>query len=328
MDLPTVPGYEYKPLISADAVRVVVLEPAASFESTLRCSLIQYSRSIELGLSDRQHYSAVSYTWGDEPASRQLLVTSNDLEHPEDTMLLIRPHVDSFLRHFRKAHKTVYLWVDAICLNQQDGVEKGQQIQLMGDIFKTAKKVHVWLGEDEGLGAKTFSVIRKLNLSGTDREGSQPKKTTLSPSDVDLLSGLLQKPWFTRRWVIQEIALARHAVLHWGESSLENSWLLSILPAMENSLDLYSARMLLTAREASIRPLGLLELLWRFDGSECGDRRDRVAALMGLVSASQRIAIDYNADDCKSIYARLATQLINESPASAQLTFVHLLAFG
>ena len=60
-----VPLYQYKPLISPDAVRIVALEPAKNFQDHLRCRIIEYSRVGQLAdPDDSKFYSAVSYTWG------------------------------------------------------------------------------------------------------------------------------------------------------------------------------------------------------------------------------------------------------------------------
>lgn len=60
---------------------------------------------------------------------------------PDDTYLRITPNVDSLLRAFRKAQEPVYLWIDAIFLNQGDDAEKAHQVPLMGEIYTMAKRV-------------------------------------------------------------------------------------------------------------------------------------------------------------------------------------------
>jgi hypothetical protein len=62
-------------------------------------------------------------------------------------MLKITPSVNSLLRHFREKKDVRHLWVDAIYLNQADNGEKSIQERLMGDIYRQARRVHIWLGE-------------------------------------------------------------------------------------------------------------------------------------------------------------------------------------
>lgn len=50
------------------------------------------------------------------------------------------------LRSLREPRQSRVLWIDAICINQKDTDEKNIQIPLMGDIYKTASQVVVWLG--------------------------------------------------------------------------------------------------------------------------------------------------------------------------------------
>ncbi|KAH8598523.1 heterokaryon incompatibility protein-domain-containing protein, partial [Bisporella sp. PMI_857] len=151
--------YRYKPLIARDAVRVVALEPSMDTAAPLCCSIIQYTRSAELAkLDNARHYSAVSYSWGLPDFSRRLSCDFGS------TFLHITPNVESLLRRLRKPVKPHYLWLDAICLNQADEAEKDQQIPLMGEIYRQAKKVHIWLGEDDGDAAKLLTSLRLIAL--------------------------------------------------------------------------------------------------------------------------------------------------------------------
>jgi len=166
-------------------------KPAETFGYTLRCSIIQYGRLQELSRADdSRHYSAVSYTWGDEPASRVLICASNDRESREGFELLITPNVNALLRRLREAHKPIYLRLDAICLNQQDEIEKSQQIPLMEEIYKAARKVYLWLGEDKGQGRDTLALVRRLN--------SEPELTT---AETALITKFLRRWRFGRRWL-------------------------------------------------------------------------------------------------------------------------------
>ncbi len=167
------------------------------------------------------HYSAVSYCWGDKPEYSHELAC-RDPRHPL-TALKITPNVDSLLRHLRKPHKSRHLWIDAICLNQEDQDEMSTPAMLMGVIYSQAKKVHIWLGaETDGrLAADAFGLLRRIVL-GDDA-------CRVSPDELAILRPLFGRSWFGRRWVIQEVALARHATVHCGPLSIELSWIVAAL---------------------------------------------------------------------------------------------------
>lgn len=52
------------------------------------------------------------------------------------------------LRRVRDHRKARHLWVDAICINQQDDVEKTSQVAAMGNIYESAARSIVWLGQE------------------------------------------------------------------------------------------------------------------------------------------------------------------------------------
>ena len=138
----------------------------------------------------------------------------------------VRPNLDKALRHLRHETETVVLWVDAVCINQSDEKgEKSTQIAKMKAIYHNASNVCIWLGDGKGDGkddrAKDFQAAMQfsqevLKLTELDRLAVDTK-TTKSWSD---LLDLMRCSWFSRRWVIQELALARDATVHCGEYHL------------------------------------------------------------------------------------------------------------
>ncbi|KAH6690803.1 heterokaryon incompatibility, partial [Leptodontidium sp. MPI-SDFR-AT-0119] len=83
-------------------------------------------------------FSALSYRWGDEaPVSNILL---NGCSIP------VRENLHQFLQHARDAGWYMNLWIDAVCINQDDKAEKAQQIGIMGTVYSLASNVLIWLG--------------------------------------------------------------------------------------------------------------------------------------------------------------------------------------
>jgi hypothetical protein len=93
---------------------------------------------LEEGKSD---FEALSYVWGETKDTIDI--------HCEGQTVGITSNLDAALRHIRKTNRSRFLWVDAICINQNDVSERGHQVKLMRSIYKKARQVLIWIGEDE-----------------------------------------------------------------------------------------------------------------------------------------------------------------------------------
>lgn len=89
-------------------------------------------------LEDEPKYNAVSYVWGTTKHDVPAIVS--------DLPFVVTTNLDCALRHLRYKDHEQTLWVDAFCINQEDSLGKGAQVQLMGQVFSEADKVLVWLG--------------------------------------------------------------------------------------------------------------------------------------------------------------------------------------
>lgn len=171
--------YVYEPLLTASTIRIFCLEPADTEGDPLRGHMIHVDRYEELAKSEfRQRYTAVSYTWGVSGFSERLIISSPGSEY--ESYLKVTSSVRIMLEHFRtKRRKRLFLWIDAICLNQSDNVEKAQQIPLMGEIYYQAHKTYFWLGIEERFDAANVSTYLRL-LAITD---SRPDMATIFGKD-------------------------------------------------------------------------------------------------------------------------------------------------
>jgi hypothetical protein len=107
----------------------------------------------------------------------------------------------------------VSLWVDAICINQQDDDEKTEQLTRMADIYNRAFNVNVWLGTANQTSDKAMDFIREL-VQFEQLQAMLHREESLG-SWLALID-LMCSRWFSRRWVIQELALSRTASVHCG----------------------------------------------------------------------------------------------------------------
>jgi hypothetical protein len=157
-------------------------------------------------------YDALSYTWGSRKSNRKILC--NGLPFPVTDNLF---DALSALRRTRCHHQC--LWIDAICINQDDDSEKSYQVQSMFSIYQNATSVIAWLGLAE---EKVQDAIKIATASQHD---------SLSEDDLRRvrqgLSILFTNPWFERMWVQQEIFSSRQLVLQYGADQLDPKLFLS-----------------------------------------------------------------------------------------------------
>lgn len=225
--------YQYKSL-EADEIRLLKLQGGdtdAEVEGSLRIYRLpedeepQYGHEVLLtrdggfNVHKAPKYQALSYTWGEETRSQPLL---NILEDGTFYHLPIKPNLDDALRQFRKdmtSHQSQMFWIDAVCINQEDVTEKSNQIRKMAMIYNRADSVSVWLGREDKDSSRAIEFIeRLLKLDNFDPLTSDPG----TPAQWAALLNLMHRRWFNRRWIVQEIALARRATIFCGSQSV--SW--------------------------------------------------------------------------------------------------------
>jgi hypothetical protein len=112
----------------------------------------------------------------------------------------------------QKGEVAHYLWADALCINQHDSAERSHQVRMMGDIYRKANALHAWLGFG---GPGTGAVVKILSQCG-DQPPHEFLETYRSV-DFEAWADVLQRRWFSRLWVVQEVALARRMLFHLGE---------------------------------------------------------------------------------------------------------------
>ncbi|KAF7676043.1 hypothetical protein GT037_005548 [Alternaria burnsii] len=187
-------SYRYQSLQHDDSIRLLVLHPSldGTDAGPIRCT-IQHAQ-----LSDESlEYEAVSYTWGSAVQTQTIC-----FQH-DTTKLCVGQNCYNALWRLRRTRGDRLLWIDAICINQDDVQERASQVRIMDRIFDYASNVIVILSEANTNSSALFeelaTVDEDLSLTGRcDRD---------RPSDtiIELLEALFKDPWFARVWVLQEV---------------------------------------------------------------------------------------------------------------------------
>ncbi|KAI0189064.1 heterokaryon incompatibility protein-domain-containing protein [Astrocystis sublimbata] len=332
--------YEYAAITAPRAIRVMRLHPG------LETDPIQISLEVT-ALDSAPNFESISYCWGTNQDRREVTC--------DGATLYITNSLFTGLAYFRHADKPRTLWADAICINQADAIEKGGQVLLMPHIYSKATRTLVWLGvaEDPVYGAVSRSVtdsIRQASqlLPAFDPESASDiaaKTQALHPDslrlreegkpnildhDWSLLSALLARPWFRRKWVIQEIALSREVVLHAG-GGVEVPW--PELAHLAFNIELLGIMRLgnlefgKSGLEVSLSPLHCVGCVYTvqlyrqystlLDGVlaslmfNCTDPRDHVYSLLNMGTIGPSIVPDYTASDGE-VFRRFAIAMLVE----------------
>ena len=240
--------YEYQPLQTPTSTRLLVLHPAGTTHR-ISCSLLQTD------LSAKPVYEALSYVWGERANPVEIVCDGSELE--------VTQNLAAALRQLRPSDVDAdprVLWVDAICINQEDIPEREQQVRIMGEVYQGAASVLVWLGEepqeggfenawacmkdmaervwprrqeliDWNTGFMRFAEVestrdgqRKRNMSQMIRDPQEINRYfDIKPADsheFQAIGKIFRRSWFSRAWTFQEHFLATQRVFHCGRFSM------------------------------------------------------------------------------------------------------------
>ncbi|KAM0808961.1 putative Heterokaryon incompatibility protein 6, OR allele [Seiridium cardinale] len=262
---------------------------------------ISFPPDAELANEWRYH-EALSYTWGD-PANR-----FDDVLFLDQAPLRISKNLSEALRRFRIPDRPRRLWVDAVCINQDDIPERNDQVARMHLIYRYASRVLIWLGEDSSVedGAMSFKFLQWSqaqpvksvhDLLAQFNMAYNPCQGDLTP---EIIRQFFARPWFSRRWIVQEAlqdSMSGIVQMHCGEFSVGwNTFATAMLdwavrePEFRDSFPVQLAQGSSNARSS--------HTIWaivHFQQFGCQDPRDCIAALLNLrrVPDSSPFRVDY-----------------------------------
>jgi hypothetical protein len=247
-------------------------------------------------------FEALSYQWGSQDDPGTAFIKPLSTGDSSITTFAIGKNLESALRHLRYTSELRILWVDAICINQNDNTEKAAQVVRMSDIYSLAARVVVWLGpaEDDSdlaistlayLGAQVETTLDAYRLTSPGAE-----EPTWYDIDCDLpyseaqwkaIDCLILRAWFTRVWTAQEIQLAnRLAIIQVGNATLLWSLFRSATECLKDKPSHGEERLSLSKVTSSTmngknRPLS--DLFRRHAHRQCSNAHDKVYGLLAMV---------------------------------------------
>ncbi|KAH6894671.1 heterokaryon incompatibility protein-domain-containing protein [Thelonectria olida] len=276
-------------------IRVLVVKPGkpgAPLVGTL----------VKAGIGGELHFHALSYTWGDPSNPRYMMLNGHEVP--------ITKNLAKALDDLRQSKGYLVIWVDALCINQKDNVEKSHQVRRMKDIYQSAMDVLIWLGDGSYGVAEAFQWLSEL--PNTDFSNEASLNQLLNPQVVHELQRILDSPWWRRVWIVQELALARRALVCCGRHTLPFEYFDALAQAqmrflrsgasvnltlnfMLSPLDSQDLVMLCDIRNRfrDQGPYNLAELIQAtFFRIQATDPRDRFYGLLGLTTKKDREGLD------------------------------------
>lgn len=139
-----------------DAKCIRVLDIHEALESASSSPLKGRLRIVNLAYAAREKFAALSYVWGVASKSRSILCDGFHLS--------ITPNGYSALLDLRKKLGAFTIWVDAVCIDQQNIREKEYQIPLMGEIYSCAAPTYIWLGEGDERSDRAMKLLGKTGI--------------------------------------------------------------------------------------------------------------------------------------------------------------------
>jgi hypothetical protein len=193
---------------------------------------------VEANLDSAPPYAAVSYVWGDPTITHRVSLVDGALDVTESLygmlkdmyvfLLLARDNHSTYGELW--SHDAVHVWIDALCIEQQNSLEKGVQVPMITNIYSTAAHVFVYTGPEKDNSSQGINLLHKLHhlyINNVSRDLESP----ICADDYDKgLSSLpvrhepawkaarllLRRQWPTRVWIVQEFVVNRSVALLCG----------------------------------------------------------------------------------------------------------------
>lgn len=315
----------YSPLPHQRAIRLLRIESGTG-EEGIQTTLETFD------LDSKTQFTALSYVWGNGASQREIIC--NGHKKP------ITRNLWGVLARLQKQRFDCLLWVDAICINQEDEGEKSFQVPMMRDIYERAANVIFWLGEQERYDEDAVNLMRDFSERyPTQLDLERHRGKTLEQLGLPSIdhgwtgwASLFCRPWFGRVWIVQEFLNARKSVFMSGALEIPTELLVycgyatGVCVAIgravaRHNMNVHNIKRVVLRlqalgiyqpdrREPGKDDVRIFDLWCRSQQLEATDPRDRVFALLSTQTAVNMDMIDYRKDEA-TVYTEIATKALN-----------------
>ncbi|KLJ12168.1 hypothetical protein EMPG_09596 [Blastomyces silverae] len=320
--------YNHTALEQSDSIRLAEILPGQSNDN-LQLNL-QHTT-----LQNAPAYEALSYEWAGNLGLRPVKCGSQEFR--------LSANLRAGLKRLRYTNRRRLIWVDAICIDQDNSQERSHQVSLMRDIYRNAQRALIWIGEEKEHTGAAFEIIPALaenwaaQGSQDDKPPSMPPRSTaephanqlLDPSNKALWNSIIDvftRPYFKRTWIIQEIIVSKAASVICGGwmvdwTSFHRAANHIVQDEFRASREPQPSTLFLIAlirrieRRFEKRDLRLRTLLRHFRASKALDPRDKVFALLGLMCGNNASPTDRQLKGIKADYTKPVEHVYRETAA-------------
>ncbi|KAF2446575.1 HET-domain-containing protein [Karstenula rhodostoma CBS 690.94] len=284
--------------LSPPNIRILRIPPAPSEADTT--DLFECTIQV-VSLGKLPQYETISYVWGSVTDQVPILVSGHRIE--------ISRSLSGALRQLQLPDRDRLLWVDQICINQQNLEEKADQVQLMSIIYTKCSRCIAWMGEvRDDMLADADAAVQLIQYMAAASRAQDPHAEPLPPTFPDVFGAAVEalknigpdeNAWWMRIWTVQEAALPEHVALQWGPfeiswSTLQQAreaWVFNRPQPLSDMIDQYFAGMqilrnLMThvtwLNLARHRFDDLFEMIHRYRLRQATNPRDKIYGLLGL----------------------------------------------
>jgi hypothetical protein len=310
--------FSHRPLDLHEAsIRLIQVQKVLSVdEGLIQCSIEQATTSAS--------YSCLSYRWGN-PSHHHYSIRINGKR------FAVRENLFNYLEVLRAglspmSTQSEPMWIDALCIDQDNPQERNHQVAQMGDIYSRAKCVFVWLGKIPRPETQSItSLVRMKTVLYHDEEC--PDRYIPQQNRVNA-NVITQNEYWNRTWIIQEVILARRVevVLHdrtvylsdflFEVGKCDNGTYKHFYSLFNYNAGLKSQSLLSTRRKIRLQQSSgsdlcdridadkllrqiyldhrLIILLYRFRGMKCENPYDRIFSLLSISEEGRKVQVDYS----------------------------------
>lgn len=268
--------------LQAPSIRLIRLKPDLSRDGHIQCEL-RHS-SIE------DDYVCLSYVWGNDSAGQWIFINGK--------LFWVRENLWRFLwstwQKRIKDSRSTWHWIDALCIDQENNIERGHQVQQMGRIYAQASMVISWLGWDK-------KIENFLSAAASQKNGKVIPGKDLRLCDSE---------YWSRAWVTQELMLGRSVILSAGTAGLPFEKLDSCCCPRDDFSERFCRNVynMQPGHREGFKGLSMFQLLAHFDMKKSTIPRDKIFSLLAISRDSATIKADYNISDKELVCKILRTR--------------------
>ncbi|KAI1376403.1 heterokaryon incompatibility protein-domain-containing protein [Hypoxylon crocopeplum] len=296
--------FSYTSFVTEREIRLLDLLPG---RGRIQCNLRH------VPISPDNHFEALSYCWGTHTRMVKILVNDGDF--------FVTRNLHAALKRLRDKKSVRTLWIDAICIDQNNIPEKNVQVSLMRNIYGACQRVVIWLGEQDSLTKSAFQGLEFMaskydakeepfaysewkRIKRGDSWGFSwltPRQVIERAESIRAFPSIFERPWFRRVWIIQELVVSSNPVVICGSYQIPWAKLEKARAISQGFFDLDGQfDNLCTYRQIWRNPQYNLfnYVLWGLK-KNATDPRDKIYAFLGLVpneSMQIPVQVDYSLD--------------------------------